>query len=132
MTDAQKAVELILVRQLASYLATPIFVVDGIGTLLFYNEAAEEILGLRYDETGEMAVEEWSTRFTPTDDEDRPLPPERLPLVQTMSSRLPAHGSFWITGADGARRRLSVTALPVIGQGARDLGSIALFWEAPA
>jgi PAS domain-containing protein len=127
----QKAVELILVRQLASYLATPIFVVDGAGTLLFYNEPAEAILGLRYDETGEMPVDEWSTRFTPTDDEDQPLPPERLPLVQTMGSRMPAHGSFWITGADGHRRRLSVTALPIIGQSARDLGSIALFWEEP-
>ncbi len=119
-------------RQLASYLATPIFVVDGVGTLLFYNEAAEQILGLRYDETGEMPVDEWATRFTPTDDTGKPLPAEGLPLVQTMQSRQPRHGSFWITGADGERRRLSVTALPIIGQSARDLGSIALFWEAPA
>ena len=128
----QKAVELILVRQLAGSLATPIFVVDLVGTLLFYNEPAEAILGLRYDETGEMPVDEWATRFTPTDDVGNPLPPEQLPLVQTMQSREPRHGSFWITGADGQRRRLSVTALPIIGQGARDLGSLALFWEQPA
>jgi hypothetical protein len=30
-------VELILMRQLASYLATPIFLVDADGTLVFYN-----------------------------------------------------------------------------------------------
>ena len=33
----QKAIEVILMRQLASYLAMPIFVVDPDGNLLFYN-----------------------------------------------------------------------------------------------
>lgn len=33
----QKAIELILTRQLASYLAMPIFLVDAAGTLVFYN-----------------------------------------------------------------------------------------------
>ena len=51
---AQKAVELILMRQLASYLAVPIFLVDPEGNLLYYNEPAERLLGRRYDETGEM------------------------------------------------------------------------------
>ena len=41
---AQKDIELILTRQLASYLATPVFIVDAIGTLVFYNEPAEVIL----------------------------------------------------------------------------------------
>ena len=57
---AQKAVELILMRQLASYLAVPIFLVDPDGNLLYYNEPAERLLGRRYDETGEMPVAEWS------------------------------------------------------------------------
>ena len=41
----QKDIELILMRQLANYLAVPILVVDSAGTLLFYNEPAEVLLG---------------------------------------------------------------------------------------
>jgi len=37
---SHKPVELILMRQLASYLAMPIFVVDPVGNVLFYNEPA--------------------------------------------------------------------------------------------
>ena len=58
---AQKAVELILMRQLASYLAVPIFLVDPDGNLLYYNEPAERLLGRRYDETGEMPAAEWAS-----------------------------------------------------------------------
>ena len=49
---SQKEIEVILTRQLATYLAMPIFVIDTQGTLLFYNESAEAILGRRFDETG--------------------------------------------------------------------------------
>ena len=43
----QKDIELILMRQLANYLAVPILVVDSAGTLLFYHEPAEGLLGRR-------------------------------------------------------------------------------------
>lgn len=59
-------VDLILSKQVASYLAVPIFLVDPNGTLLYYNEPAEGMLGKRYEETGEMPMEEWSTIFHPT------------------------------------------------------------------
>ena len=94
---AQKAVELILMRQLASYLAVPIFLVDPEGNLLYYNEPAERLLGRRYDETGEMPLAEWSTVFTPTAEDGSPivtLPPalRRMALRQRaerdMDSRL--------------------------------------------
>jgi len=39
-------IELILMKQVASYLATPIFLVDRAGTLLYYNEPAEALLGM--------------------------------------------------------------------------------------
>ena len=65
---SQKEIEVILTRQLASYLAMPIFIVDPSGTLLFYNEPAETILGRRFEESGEMPMDVWSTVFTPTDE----------------------------------------------------------------
>ena len=126
---AQHEIELILLKLVASYLVTPIFLVDLEGNLLFYNEPAEKLLGERYDETGEMPLAEWATKFTPTDADGRVLEPDELPLVTAVQHRLPAHGAFYIVGLDGVRRRLQVTAFPLVGQGDRGLGSVAIFWE---
>jgi PAS domain-containing protein len=126
---AQKGIELILTRQLASYLVLPIFLVDPDGTLLYYNEPAEAILGRRFDETGEMPVDDWSRAFAPTDDDGLPLPPEALPLVVAMAENRPAHRPFNIRGMDGVVRRLEVTAFPLIGQANTKVGAVAIFWE---
>jgi PAS domain-containing protein len=127
----QQPIELILMRELADHLATPIFVVDPEGTLEFYNEHAEGILGLRFEETGPMPVEEWASAFSPTDDTGTALAPEQLPLVVTLRDRVACHGGFWIRGLDGANRRLQVTALPLIGRDGIFVGAAALFWESP-
>ena len=126
---AQKAVELILMRQLASYLAVPIFLVDPDGNLLYYNEPAERLLGRRYDETGEMPLAEWSTVFTPTAEDGSPIPPEEVPLAVALLTWRPAHRTIVICGLDGVARRIAVTALPLEGQGGRRLGAVAIFWE---
>lgn len=126
----QQEVEIILARQLTSYLALPVFIVDPAGNLIYYNEPAERILGQTYEETGEMPLAEWSTIFVPTDAEGVPLPPESLPLVIALRERRPTHLDFWIRGLDGTRRHLGATALPIIGQAGRFLGAMALFWEA--
>jgi PAS domain-containing protein len=126
----QQAIEVILMRQLASYLAMPIFVVDPAGNLLFYNEPAEALLGRRYEETGEMPVEEWSRIFQPTTADGAPLPSEALPLVIALQQRQAAHLAFQIRGLDGVSRQIEVTAFPLDGQGGRHLGAVAIFWEA--
>lgn len=125
-------VEVILMRQAASYLAIPIFLVDPKGDLIYYNEPAEGLLGRRYEESGEMPVEEWSTVFEPTDEVGQPLDPEELPLVIALQELRPAHSRLWIQGLDGARRKLSVTAFPLVGQKNRHLGAVAMFWEEPS
>jgi PAS domain-containing protein len=128
---AQKAVEVILARQLASYLAVPVFIVDPSGVLLFFNEPAEALLGKRFDETGEMAAAEWSTIFAPTEESGEPLPPEDLPLVVALTQDRPIHRRMRIRGLDRVVRHLEVTAFPLVGVAGRPLGAIALFWEAP-
>jgi PAS domain-containing protein len=125
----QQAVEVILARQLSNYLAMPIFLVDPDGTLLFYNEPAEAILGQRFDETGAMDMSEWSTVFKPTDDEGQPVPREKLALAIALTQRRPAHHSLWIRGLDHTLRHIEVTAFPLVGQAGRFLGAVALFWE---
>jgi PAS domain-containing protein len=129
---AQKPIELILMRQLASSLVMPIFLVDMAGTLLFYNEPAEQILGMRFDETGEMPASEWTTRWEPSDADGAPLVPERLPLMVAVQECRPAHGELWIRGGEGRRRHIQVTAIPLVAAPDRQLGAAAIFWEEPA
>jgi PAS domain-containing protein len=126
---SQKPIELILMRQLASSLAMPIFLVDADGTLVFYNEPAERVLGKRFEETGEMPSEEWSTLWEATEIDGRPLPPERLPLMIAVTERNPAHGEFWIRGLDGTRRQIGATAFPLIRLTDQLLGAVVIFWE---
>lgn len=123
-------IEVILMRELADHLATPIFVVDAAGDLLFYNGPAERLLGSRFDETGMLPFAEWSTMFKPTDAECTPIPPNELPLAIVAREQRPAQGGMWIYGLDGQHRELIVTAIPLQGQWGEYLGAAAIFWEA--
>jgi PAS domain-containing protein len=126
---SQKDIEVILTRQLASHLAMPIFIVDPAGTLIFYNEPAETILGLRFEETGEMSANEWAKAYRPMDEDGELLPPESLPLLVTVAKRRPAHGRLWIRGLDNVFRHIEVSSFPLLGQRDRLLGAVAVFWE---
>lgn len=121
--------ELILARQFGDSLSMPCFLVDPEGNLLFYNEAAETIFGLRFGETGGMRVEEWATVFTPTDSDGNPIIPEDLPLVKTITTKSPAFGSFYIDSLKGERIHITVSSFPITGLPSRFLGSMAMFWK---
>jgi PAS domain-containing protein len=126
---SQQPIEVILAKQLASHLACPVFLVDTEGTLLYYNEPAEGLLGLRFEETGAMPVDAWGTAFNPTDENGQPLDPEHLPLVRALRERRTASGRIRIRGLDGIDRGLDIVALPLEGHGGRRLGALAVFTE---
>ncbi len=125
----QHPIELILMRELADELATPIFVVNGAGDLEFYNEPAEVLLGQRFEETGPMTVEQWATAFQPLAVDGEPLAPDDLPLVVALRDGHAAHETFDIRGLDGAIRRLEATAIPFVDSTGTLVGAAALFWE---
>jgi PAS domain-containing protein len=122
-------IQIILMRQLAGYLSVPLFLVGPSGDLLFYNEPAEAILGRRFDETGAMSAEEWSSVFTPEDYDGRPILPEDVPLMITINKERPAYQRFFIRGLDGVRRHVEVASIPIAGLDGEFLGGAALFWE---
>lgn len=129
---AQEPIELILMRELADLLATPIFVVDGVGDLVFYNEPAEGLLGRRFEETGPMTADEWSTTFGPfSTDGGEPMPPAELPLVVALREGKASHETFDIRGLDGTSRHVAATAIPLLDSNGDLVGAAALFWEAP-
>jgi PAS domain-containing protein len=126
---AGQPIESILMRQLASYLAIPIFLSDNSGTLLYYNEAAESILGGPFAETEQMPAEVWNSRFSPMDEAGGPLPLEENPLMVAALRHRPDHSTMHVRGMDGVVRRIQVTGFPLIGIGMRQVGAVALFWE---
>lgn len=123
---------MILSRDLTSRLATPAFVVDPEGTLVYFNEAAESVLGRTYAEAGELRAGEWATEWDPRDMEGNPVPLEDLPLGVAFREGRPAHRPLRITGGDGVVRDIEVTAFPLCSQADLILGAIAVFWERPA
>ena len=125
---SQKEIEIILTRQLASYLTMPILIVDSQGTLLFYNEPAELILGIRFEETGEISADEWLNKLAFTDKQGKPLARERRPLLVALTERRPIHRDIWLQGRH-RRRHIEVTAFPLISQAGRHIGAVAIFWE---
>jgi PAS domain-containing protein len=125
----QKDIVLILARDLAEHLASAMFVVDGEGTLVYFNEAAAEMLGRSFAEVGEIPLAEWSRAFEPQDFDGRPLAPDDLPLVVAVREHHPAHRTFRIQGADGASRDLAVTAIPLFARREEFVGASAVFWE---
>ena len=122
-------IEIILNRQLADCLSIPVFLTDTVGNLIFYNEPAEDILGRRYEETGEMPVEVWSTIFKTQEEDGTPLQPDDLPLVKTLKKCLPFHKTFVIESLNGKNEKISLTSYPIIGRTGKFLGAVAIFWR---
>ena len=125
----QHPIEIILARQWAATMSHPIWITDERGNLLFYNEAAEPILGVRFDEAGEMPAHELDKRFETESLDGSPLAAEDLPLLKALTDWAPSHGPVRIRSYDQQWREIEVTAIPLIGEGGRRLGALALFWE---
>ncbi len=122
-------IEIILSRHLADSLTISVFITDTIGNLIFYNAPAEETLGKKFEETGEMPVEIWSVIFKPIDEFDNAIPPEELPLVKTLTNQLPYHKSFWIKSLQGNPEKIALTSYPIISKENEFMGAVAIFWK---
>jgi PAS domain-containing protein len=120
---------LILAREFASNLATPMLIADDRGWLVFYNEAAEEIVGRPFAEAGEMPLDEWTATFAPRTRDWEPLDPERRPTRIARDERRPAHERVRITGQDGVERDVAVTAFPLFAHADEFVGIVAIFWR---
>ena len=128
-TRRHKHLALIIARELASQLSTATFISDANGDLVFYNEAAEEILGRTYAEAGAMPASEWPSLFRVEDLDGTPLPLENLPGGIALAEKRSAHARIRIVGLDGGRRAISVTAMPLFAHPTEVVGMVAFFWE---
>jgi PAS domain-containing protein len=128
-TRRHKHLALIIARELASQLSTATFIADADGDLVFYNEAAEAILGRTYAEAGAMPASEWPSLFRVEGPDGTPVPLEKLPGGIALAEKRPAHARICIVGLDGERRAISVTAMPLFAHPTEVVGMVAFFWE---
>lgn len=125
----QKHLILILARELASNLATPTLVADERGQVVFYNEAAEPVLGGPFAEMGEVHIDDLAASFSPRTGEGESLDVEELPGRVALDERRAAHVRVWITSRDGVEREVSVTALPLFAHADEFVGVVVIFWR---
>jgi PAS domain-containing protein len=126
---AQRPVELILARQLASSLAVPVLLVDARGDTLFFNEPAELIFARRFDEIEALGFEERTKVLAPRRADGGALPVDELPGVIAMRDRRPAHAALFIHGFDGVLRPVQATAVPLESANGRVLGALVVLWS---
>jgi PAS domain-containing protein len=130
MTEAtqQRSIVLILARDLASMLATPMLIVDEQGAVIFYNEAAGAILGRPFTEAEPVAFEDWGPAFDPRDVEGKPVTLAETSLGIVLTERTPAHRTLRIRNADGIESVVESTAFPLYARADEFVGAIAVFW----
>jgi PAS domain-containing protein len=121
-------VELILARSLLATLSTPSFLVDEEGMVVFFNDAASVLLGVRYEEIGRMGPDRWGTAFGPLDESGRPVPLEELPLTIALRMGHPAHARLRIRSLQGVESDIEAAAVPILTvEGTR--GAMGFFWK---
>ena len=105
-------------------------VADTTEAIVFYNEPAERILGVRFEETGRIGPEEADRLIELSDDPSAGPDDAGRPLLTALQQRRPAHARRWLLRrGDRVRLQVEITAFPVIDQEDRLLGAVAMFWE---
>ena len=125
---ATPPLELILARNLVSAITLAAFLVDPDGRLVFFNDAAGELVGKRFEEVGRLRQEDWASEFGPFDEFGKVLPTDSLPLTLALREGLPAHDRFHMSVRDEELVEVDVSALPLTtAEGFR--GAIVVFWR---
>lgn len=126
MEDQGQPLELILARNLVSIISLAALLVDVEGRIIFYNDAAAEIVGSPFEEMGTMTREEWNTRYGPFDEDGVPLAADELPLTIAVREGRPAYGRFQVRG-DRGLLGVEAGALPLLGPAGYH-GAMIFFW----
>lgn len=126
-TRPQRPLELILARNFLSSLNTAAFLVDADGMIAFYNEAAGQLLGRRFEEAGPMTAQDWGRRHGPFDEDGASIPFGELDITQGLRRGRPGHSDFCIRSEDGKQTRVEASAMPIQASGGQR-GAMVFFW----
>lgn len=132
MERSQPDLVLIVARSFATKLATPTLIIDANGDLVYFNDAAAEVLGSSYFDIGELHASRWQELFQPRSlDDEEPLTAEQTPGGVALLERRPVHDGFAFRGLDGREREITVTAFPLFSHPDEVVGVMSIFWELP-
>ena len=124
-----KSLPLILARELAANLATPMFLMDPGGMLVFYNDAAAMLLGKPFAELGEIPSGEFGAVLEVSTPEGERIRRSETPSGIAYYKHRPAHQTVMATAFNGVRRKYEATAYPLLGETGEMHGVVAVFWE---
>lgn len=128
-TGESRPVEIVLARGLIANLNTPACVVDISGALIYYNDAAGELLGVRFEEAGAMTAAQWSAMFVSHDEAGAPLALDELPLSMALGEERATHRRLRMTTPRTDALTIEISAFPIVGN-AGICGAMAVFWSA--
>lgn len=124
-----KSLVLIRAKHLAESVTTPTFIADREGTLIYYNEAAEALLGHRFADHGPMPASKWGEIFNVRARDDSPFPLDAMPGWMEVQQHRPALGHLKFSTAAGEDRFIAVCAVPLFTSQEQFEGAIVIFWE---
>lgn len=124
-----RSLPLILSRELAANLSTPMFLIDSDGVLVFCNDAAELMLGRTFGDLGHMTANEFGSLLDLRGLDGEPLRRRDTPTGRAFLQREPAHQTLLATTLDGTAREVEVTAYPLFGRDQEMHGVLTVFWE---
>jgi PAS domain-containing protein len=127
LSPAGQPLVLILARNLVASITVPGFVTDADGMIVFYNDAAGELLGRRFEETGSLSREEWAA-IGPVDEEGRALGTD-APLTRALKDNRPSHQQFRICSDARGIVMVEASALPLTAADGFH-GALVVFWPA--
>jgi PAS domain S-box-containing protein len=127
---SEPSLPLILARELAANLATPMFLIDASGMLVYFNEAAELMLGKSYAEVGGISAIEFGAMLELGNVDETPMRRRDSPAGVAFYKREPAHRRLLATTLDGTRQPFEVTAYPLFGHVGDMHGVLTVFWRA--
>jgi PAS domain-containing protein len=121
-----RPLELILARNLVSLISLAAVLVDVDGQIVFYNAAAAELMGRRFEDAGAMSREEWSARYGPVDEQGAALAPDELPLAVAVREGRPAYARLRVRAERGLVE-VEAGALPLLAPAGYH-GAMVFFW----
>jgi PAS domain-containing protein len=121
--------ELILARSLVSIISVAAALIDVRGHVVFYNDAAAEIIGTRFEDTGPLTREQWNADSGPFDEHGRPVPYDELPLTVAVREGRPSYARFQVRSERGLIL-VEAGALPLLGPAGYH-GAVILLWPVP-
>ena len=105
------------------------FLLNQDGMLVYFNDAAEQIIGKPFAEVGAIDAMEFSAVFRLSEVDGTPISRGHSPTGIAFLQRRPSHQVLLATGLDGVCREVQATAYQLFGASQELHGVVTVFWE---